>query len=121
MPDIALDAMPPVWRTDIASRSHQIRSACIGSRPTISSAIRSTIAATGRGEPQSVQSPHPTVPSLVSILTNVHGRNPPSTMNVRTPVIFNTLVPFLALLESKTLENGPAKDAKRRKRGEILF
>jgi len=39
------------------------------------------MAAIGRGEPQSVQSPQPTTPSsLVSILTKVHGRKPPSTM-----------------------------------------
>ena len=70
-----------------------MRSACIGSRPMMNSAIRSTIAATGFGEPQSVQSPQPTVPSLVSIFTNVHGRNPPSTMNVRTPVMVSISPP----------------------------
>jgi hypothetical protein len=94
MPAIAFQAMPPVWRTDMACSSHQISSACIGSRPTIVSASRSTIVTMGFGEPQSVQSPQPTTPSsLVSILTKVHGRKPPSTMKVRTLVIRSDMGP----------------------------
>ena len=80
--------MPPVWRTEKADSSHQIASLAMGSLPIIRSAYRSTVAATGPGEPQSVQSPHPTRPgSLVSIFTKVQGRKPPSTMYVLTLVI----------------------------------
>jgi hypothetical protein len=106
IPAIALNAMPPVCRTDRACRSHQMRSACIGSCPTIISARRSTIAAIGPGEPQSVQSPHPTRPSsLVSILTNVQGRKPPSTMKVLTPVMRRATV--------RSQESGCRDDSKR--------
>jgi len=48
-----------------------------------------------------VQSPQPTRPSsLVSILTNVHGLKPPSTMNVRTLVILRGITILLPSVES---------------------
>jgi hypothetical protein len=33
MPDMAFQAMPPTWRIEAVLKSHQMASACIGSRP----------------------------------------------------------------------------------------